>query len=191
MEITDEELVRKYLEGDEKAFGDLFNRYKNRLYPYLVSICLDKTLAEDIFQETFIKAVEKLPSYRSENKFSSWLFAIARNIFLDRKKSSKEKFFQAALSIFSSGDDDGFSPVDTAAEKDNPQTILDSKEESAKLIKAMENLPPEQREIISLRHFAGLSFKEIAENLNIPIGTALARFSRGIEKLKKGIKDMQ
>lgn len=191
MEIRDEELAEKYLKGDEKAFEELFNRYKNKLYPYLISLCLDKDLAEDLFQETFIKLVEKLPSYKNENKFSSWLFTIARNLFFDRKKSAKEKFFQAALSIFSQKQDEELSPLDLVSEKETPQTLLAAKEETESLIKAMQALTPEQREVISLRQFAGLSFKEIAENLNIPIGTALARFSRGLEKLKENLKDLQ
>ncbi|MEW5951141.1 MAG: RNA polymerase sigma factor [Elusimicrobiota bacterium] len=189
MQKDDDKLIEEYLKGDERAFKELFERYKTKLYPYLISLCLDKDLAEDIFQETFVKISEKLPSYKKENKFSSWIFTIARNIFLDKKKSAKEKFLNSSLAFENSEDE--VSPQDYLSESGNPHSFLEAENKAKALSAAMEKLSEEQREIIALRHFAGLSFKEISENLNIPIGTALARFSRGLDKLRESLKDMQ
>lgn len=193
MERTDDELVKEYLSGDENAFRELFNRYKVRLYAYLLSLCLNEAEAEDLFQETFIKAVDKLARYKPQNKFSAWLFFMARNIFLDRRKNRKESFSRSTVSLDmpEGGNlEDGFSE-EFIPSADNPQNELLKKENERIILEAMERLSPEQRETVVLRHFARMSFKEIAQNLNLPIGTVLARFSRGLDKLKEYLDPAQ
>lgn len=193
MERTDDELVKEYLSGDENAFRELFNRYKIRLYAYLLSLCLNEAEAEDLFQETFIKAVDNLARYKPQNKFSAWLFFMARNIFLDRRKNKKESFSRSTVSLDMPDEgslEDGFSE-EFIPSADNPQKEM-LKEENRKIIlEAMERLSPEQRETIMLRHFAQMSFKEIAQKLNLPIGTVLARFSRGLDRLKEYLNPAQ
>lgn len=192
IEKTDDELVKDYLSGETKAFDELFNRYRAKLYPYILSLCLNKDEAEDIFQETFIRMVDKLPYYKPQNKFSAWLFLMARNIFLDNRKNKKEKFYRESMSLDASreGEEETFKEESFASVGD-PQSEMVKKEKEELIISAMNELSNQQREIISLRHFAGLSFKEISQELGIPIGTALASFSRGLEKMRERIKRLQ
>ncbi len=191
-ERTDDELIKDYLSGKTKAFDELFNKYRSKLYPYILSLCLNTDEAEDIFQETFIKMIDKLPSYKPQNKFSAWLFLMARNTFLDSRKNKKEKFYREATSLDAKreGEDETFKEEFLASVGD-PQSEMIKKEKEELIISAMNELSSQQRDIISLRHFAGLSFKEIAQELGIPIGTALASFSRGLEKIKEKIKRLQ
>ena len=189
-ELSDELLIKEYLGGNAESFGLLFERYKNRVFSYLLVLTRNREEAEDLFQEIFIKVIDKLPFYREENKFGPWLFTLARNAFLDSRKSSGYLSGKRTFSM-DEPDADGAALGDRLASDGDPEKNFLSGEEARKIEAAFGRISPEQKEVIVLRHYGGMSFREISEQLGLPIGTVLARFSRGAEKLREALKVMQ
>lgn len=183
--MTDAELVARFREGDEAAFEALLARHKCSLYSFIVSVVRDEAAASDIFQETCIKVFRNLDKYSEEGRFKAWLFRTASNLAMDhfRRASATARFVQAE--DYGSSDDADERPArETAAVGETPGEILDAQSTKAVVEAALERLPPEQKEVVLLREYAGLSFKEIAELTDAPIGTVLARMSRAVKKLR-------
>lgn len=175
----DSKLIREYLNGDLSSFEILFSKYKKRLFSFLFALTRDENLASDLFQETFVKVIEKISYFKENTNFPAWLFTVARNIFLDHIKNKKN-----FISIDFKEDDESQSLAETLSSNDNPEYEYIKKIDIKDLLDSLELISYEEKEIIILKHYSQLSFKEIAEELHIPIGTALARFSRGIKKLR-------
>jgi len=184
LDKNDDILIQEYLDGNHKSFEILFNKYKNLLFSYLLTLTGNYEESEDLFQEIFIKIIEKLPSYRQEGKFKSWLFTLSRNYFLDKRKNRKNIQERSNISLDDS-EDEKSALINKISFPLNPENELINKEEAGKIFKALEQLNYQQREIILLRHYSGMTFKEISQELSIPIGTVLASFSRGIAKLRE------
>ena len=183
--MDDNELIERYLSGDEKAFEKLYNRYKASVFSFILSMINDKEKANDIFQEVFITVIDNIKRYQKKN-FKAWIFLIARNKVLDYIRSKKNKFETNILSIDKERDDENkYSYLDIIKEDSDPQKELIKKLEKEKLYKAIEKLPPHYKEIIFLKHFSGLKFKEISAILSTPLNTLLSRFTRGIEMLQR------
>ena len=178
-EQTDDQLVELFRAGDEKAFEELVYRYKNPLYQYIMSLVQDEGAAGDLFQEVFISFFKNVGKYESRGKFKSWLFLTARNrvfnFFRDRDK----------LSSLDQTDDDGNSVFHETLEDGQlaPLEELSGKEAEEMIRRASLQLPPRQREMIYLRQY--LSFKEIAELLERPLGTVLADCHRAVKKMRQ------
>ena len=168
-------LIKAYTAGNERAFEVLYRRYRKQLYGYLYNLMSgNASEAEEIFEETWIKVIDKLPSYRDQGKFSAWLFRVARNIFIDTVRRSK----RSALPL-ESGD-----LPDVPDWSRRPEKELEEQETAAVIAKALDQLPPDQKEVFLLRQ-QELSFKEIAEIQSCPVNTVLGRMHYAVRNLKK------
>lgn len=182
--MNDNELVQRFIEGDQNSLEVLVHRHKNRIYSYILLIVKNQELAEDIFQDTFIKVIRSLKrgKYVESGKFISWVLRIAHNLIIDHFRKEK---LQATISndalevdIFNSPK---FSDKNIEEIMIKDQILSDVKE----LIK---ELPEDQQQVIYMRHYMGLSFKEIAEQTDVSINTALGRMRYALINLRKIIK---
>ncbi len=180
--FDDAELIRIYLRGDEKAFNILYERYRTGLYGYLNMLLSGRTAeADDIFQQTWLKAITRLENYREEGNFRAWLFRIARNLTLDRFRSV---YFRPGVML--DIDSENFRELEDG-EEIRPCAGMDEEFFSEKLTAAVEELSWEQKEVFLLRS-QNLSFKEIAKLQNCPVNTALGRMQYAIRKLRSKLK---
>ena len=180
--MTDAELIRAYKKGDTQALETIMEKYKTPIYSYLLKMVRNTDCANDLFQEVFLKFIKNIQSYNEEKKFANWIYTVARNTVMDSFRKNKNRHFES----LDQGRTEDFEPLsETVDSKEpSPENILIKNETSGKINKAFESLSDEQREVFIMRHYWGLSFKEIAEILKVPIGTALARMSRALGKLK-------
>jgi RNA polymerase sigma factor (sigma-70 family) len=182
---TDNELVKQFVGGDASSIEVLINRHKDRVFSYILISTRNKELAEDIFQDTFIKVIKSLlqGKYKDNGKFVSWVVRIAHNLIIDHYRKSSQV-------SFTSNDDYDF---DLLNSKDLIEQNIEEEmvnEQVLKEIKLLiEELPDDQREVIMLRHYGGLSFKEIAEQTNVSINTALGRMRYAVINMRKLIKE--
>jgi RNA polymerase sigma factor (sigma-70 family) len=182
--LSDQELVKRFIQGDQPSIEILINRHKNKVFTYIILIVKNQQLAEDIFQDTFIKVIRSLKDgkYRDNGKFVSWVIRIAHNLTIDHFR--KEKQFST------------FSNEDYEADIFNTRKLADGTIEDilvenqivheVKLL--IEELPEDQKQVILLRHYGGLSFKEIAEQTGVSINTALGRMRYALINLRKLIE---
>ena len=177
-------LVSKYLAGDESAFEVLVRRHKDRVYGYIRMMVKDGQLAEDIFQDVFVKAVltMKKGSYNEEGKFLPWIMRIAHNLVIDTFRKNKR------MSIVDGGPDfDIFNVIKD--DEMNIDQVLVNDQIHADLKKLVEFLPEEQKNVLKLRLYNGLSFKEISDETNVSINTALGRMRYALINLRKLIEE--
>lgn len=178
---TDAELVNDYRKGDPQAIRALIDRHKEALYAHLLRYARNRAVAEDLAQEVFIKMIKKLPDYSETGKFYGWLMRIASNIAVDNFRTTakrRERSLDTALN-------EGIALIDLLpAHEAGPDKTLEAAENIAAIRLALRTLSPEQAEVMSLHHFSSLSFKEISARTGQPIGTLLARMSRGRVKLR-------
>jgi RNA polymerase sigma factor (sigma-70 family) len=180
--LTDHELVKSYIKGDLNALNDLIQRHKKKVYTSILILLKDQYLAEDIFQETFIKVIDSLNSgsYKEEGKFLPWVLRISHNLCIDYFRKVKRK----PVIVDAEGND----ILESIGFAD--QNVEDAliKEQSAQTIQSLiKLLPEEQREVLVLRYYADLSFKEISEMTNVSINTALGRMRYALINLRKMI----
>jgi len=184
-QMKDQDLVNQFVSGDQSAIEVLIHRHKNRVYTYILLIVKNQELAEDIFQDTFIKVIKSLDNgkYQEKGIFLSWVIRIAHNLIIDHFR--KEKHLKTVsnedseLDIFNSKK---FS--DTNIEENIIQNQIDND-----VRRLIDELPADQKEVILLRHYGGLSFKEIADQTDVSINTALGRMRYALINLRKLIKD--
>ncbi|MBC8342441.1 MAG: sigma-70 family RNA polymerase sigma factor [Bacteroidetes bacterium] len=178
--ISDEKLIQNYLNGNEDCLRMLINRYQNKLYSYIVFLIKDRTLAEDVFQDTFVKVINTLKNgkYKEEGKFYQWVVRIARNLVIDHfRKTSKMPV------ITDSNGNDLMSSLRIVQENREDEIIQD--ETIVVLKRLIQSLPKEQKEVLVLRHYADLSFKEISNLTNVSINTSLGRMRYALLNLRK------
>ena len=175
-------LIHAYAKGDDKAFETLYHRYRRQLYGFLRNLTGNPSVADEIFEETWVKVIDKLPSYRDDGKFSAWLFRVGRNLFIDHIR--REKHFAGALRI----DDEEVLELPGNGTLEPDQTVQNG-DLAQVLHSAVQSLPEEQKEVFLLRQ-QDLSFKEIAEIQNCPINTALGRMQSALKSLRKIIQDL-
>jgi len=182
MERSDQELIEGYLAGDDQDFGLLYNRYKNQLYGYLLKMMPDsRSEADDIFQKSWIKVMQKLPGYRSSDRFQAWLFRIAHNLAIDYFRSRKRHADQAEINEVEE--------AGMAQDREHPAGNIISEEIAMALDMALDKLPPEQREVFMLRQ-ERIGFKEIAVIQKCSINTVLARMQYAVKKLRELLTDI-
>lgn len=178
--VTDRELIRTYLDGDAAAFDVLYGRYRLPLYGYLNGLLRGQgALVDDLFQQTWIRALEALGRYREEEKLLAWLLRIAHNLAMDhfrRPVGEREPEPPAALEALAGPDAHG-----------SPWEQLSDAEFRVALAEAVERLAPEQREVLLLRQ-QGVSFKEIARMQNSSINTALGRMHYAVQHLRRRLE---
>ena len=175
---TELQLINKSLAGDQAAFEKLFNIHKEAVKAFLIKLSGSEFDANDLLQETFIKAFLNLEKYNSQYTFTQWLIVIAKNTFIDyvRKKGDR-----GSLLLIDSG-------LANDIIGDNPEELIMLKERKKEIEAEIENLSVNYRTIIEMRYYLGLSYEEIAEELNIPIGTVKIRLFRAKEQLNKILK---
>jgi RNA polymerase sigma-70 factor (ECF subfamily) len=179
--MQDIDLIHQYVNGDDTAFEALFLKHKDRVYTSIYVIVKDHEVADDIFQDTFIKVLHKLreEKYSEEGKFIPWVLRIAHNLCMDHfRKNQKEKIV--------ANDNPEYNILDNIAilETHKEDQIIGDKE-SIDIAKYLELLPDEQREIIVLRHYYDYSFKQIAEMTGTNLNTALGRMRYALINLRK------
>jgi RNA polymerase sigma-70 factor (ECF subfamily) len=182
--LSDSELIRLYIGENERAFEVLLKRYKNQVYKFIYLKVKDVDLANDIFQESFIKVVQNIKAgkYNEEGKFLPWAIRIAQNLVIDYyRKHGKVRIFSERNAF---NEDFGiFQRI--ACEDKNYLQKKSTEELEEQLVELLNHLPKVQREIVELRIFHDLSFKEIAESEKISINTALGRMRYALINLRK------
>ena len=185
--FDDRELISLYLNGDEKAFEALLMRHKERIYRFIYMKIRDTALSQDIFQDTFIKVVNTLKAgnYNEEGKFLPWAMRIAHNLVIDHFR----KYNKVRLVSESSSMRDDFNVFHTLKlEDENVQEEMTRVELEGQMVDLVEYLPDTQRDILKMRIFKEMSFKDIAELENISINTALGRMRYALINLRKLIE---
>lgn len=173
---NDFHLVVKAREGDQKAYADLMHRYKDSIYFMVLKMVNNKEDAMDLTVETFAKAFEKLEKYQPEYAFSTWLFRVATNNCIDFIRKKKLN----TTSIHGMVDDEGDEQhMQIKADVLNPEETSIKKQQTAELKQLIDSLPPRYRNLIVLRYFDELSYEEIAQQLDLPLGTVKAQLFRG------------
>lgn len=177
---SDSELVSLYIAGNEKAFENLVNRHKNRVFTSILLIVKDADVAEDLLQDSFIKAIHTMKSgrYNEEGKFSSWISRIAHNIAIDYFRKEKRN---PTLQL-----EDNIKAFNSLNYAEDSAEALQIKEETFARLKALiDQLPENQKEVLIMRHYADMSFQEIAEATGVSINTALGRMRYALINLRK------
>jgi len=188
--MDDRELITLYIDGNEKAFEVLLMRHKDKIYRFIYLKVRDQVLAEDIFQEAFVKIINtlKIGSYNEEGKFLPWAMRIAHNLVIDHfRKSSKVRMVSESSSM-----KDDFNIFSTLSMEDkNVQEQMSYDELEKQMVDLIEYLPLSQKEILKMRIFQDMSFKDIAELEDISINTALGRMRYALINLRKSIEKHQ
>lgn len=181
-EMTDEELAVNYMQGDNASFDLLLQRTKNGVFSYILFIVHDQELANDLFQETFVKAIVYMQRgrYTTTGKFNAWLIRIAHNVIMDTYRRSKQH------NTIESGENNDLSNISNENVMDlSRESIFVNEQVHADVKKIMEFLPLPQREVVFMRYYQNLSFKEIAETTGVSINTALGRMRYAIMNMRK------
>lgn len=184
-ELSDKSLIERYLAGDESSLELLIHRHKDRIYGYIMMVMKDRQLADDVFQDAFVKVINTLKagSYREEGKFLQWVMRIAHNLMIDHFRRAKR------MPKFNSSRED-FDIFDTIREKsDSVEQKMIKEQIHQDVRKLIEYLPEEQKEVLKMRHYAKMSFKDIAEVTDVSINTALGRMRYALINLRKMIKE--
>ncbi|MFT6845652.1 MAG: RNA polymerase sigma factor (sigma-70 family) [Flavobacteriales bacterium] len=182
--IDDRELIKSYILGNESAFEKLLNRHKDRVYSHILMIIKDRDMANDVFQDTFIKTINTLKAgkYNEEGKFLPWVLRIAHNLVIDHFRRNKK------MNLVRGDEDyDVFATIKQDDPSVEDEIIKDQILHDVRGL--LQYLPEEQREVVQMRHYAGMSFKDIAEQSDVSINTALGRMRYALINLRKLIED--
>ena len=184
--VTDQELIGRYLAGNHSSLERLIRRHKNRVFAYILMIVKDKEMAEDLFQDTFIKVINTIRSgsYKEEGKFIQWVMRIAHNLIIDHFRKAKR------IPIVENREEfDIFDKVKIPVESIEERIITEQIHKDVK--KLIDYLPKEQREVLIMRHYSDMSFKDIAEVTNVSINTALGRMRYALINLRKLVNEKE
>lgn len=182
---TDEELMQRFIRGDMRAFEVLYSRYKSPIYLFVLRQCQDKSRAEELTQEVFMRIVRSAASFRLEAKFSTWLYRIARNQTIDGFRKNR---YRKQTSLDQPGQNDAPSlaeRIPNQAPKPDRQSIAHRLR--ADLEEAISKLPENQREVFLLREYSGLKFEEIGDIVGAKVGTVKSRMRYALEALQKSL----
>ena len=179
--MTDEELALSYIDGNNKAFDLLLSRTKTKLFTYIIFVVRDRDVADDIFQETFVKVIVKLQQrkYTNSGKFSAWLVRIAHNVIMDWYREQRSE------KIVEPTEDNDLSNLCSALLDMNVENRYVNTQVLKDVKKMMNMLPPTQREVVFMRFYQEMSFKEIAEATGVSINTSLGRMRYAILNLRR------
>lgn len=180
--LSDNELVQNYINGDQQALAQLLNKYQRKVFSFILIKLKDRTQAEDIFQETFFKVIDSLQQgrYNEEGKFLPWVLMIAHNLCMDYFR--KNKRMPNTVDVDSNVVQNSMGLLD-----ENREDKIMRQQTAETLREMIDKLPPDQKEVLILRHYADMSFKEIAEMTGTNINTALGRMRYALLNLKKMI----
>lgn len=185
--LTDQQLIHLFINGETTALDDLIGRHKDRIFTSIVILVKDRNLAEDIFQDVFIKIIDTFRSgnYTDEGKFLPWALRISHNLCVDHFRKAK----RTPVVFNKSEEYDMFENMNITEDGAEGRIMKDQSHE--KVRRMLDMLPADQREVIVLRHFANMSFKEIAEKTDCSINTALGRMRYGLINLRKLMSEYQ
>lgn len=189
--IDDQRLVELYIKGNESSFETLVTRHKKRVFTYIMMIVRDQKLAEDVFQDTFFKVIQTLKKghYNEEGKFLPWVLRIAHNLVIDHFRREKR---MPTISGGSNEDGEDYDIFDLVGqEQKNSEEDIIAKQSKKNLRLLVGRLPIEQREVLMMRHYYDMSFKEIADKTNVSINTALGRMRYALINMRKMIEETQ
>jgi len=185
--MSDAEIIEKVLSGDVNSFEAIVKKYEKMIYNLAMTKTQNRENAQDISQECFLRAYKMLRSYRTDSAFSTWIYRICQNLIFDHFRKNK-KTKTVSLSLSASESDDGeLKEIDIADNSSEPSEQIIRNEKIEKIREIINSLPDDLREIIILRDFRNLSYADIAEMLDIEIGTVKSRLNRAREKLKNYI----
>ena len=187
---SDQALVERTVAGDQRAFELLVIKYERRIQRLIGRMVRDTDLVEDIAQETFIRAYRALPKFRGDAQFYTWLYRIAVNTAKKTLIDFKRDPTVSESALRSSDDDETYRPETEPTSYETPDTVLAAKQISAVVNAAMEALPEDLRQAVTLREIEGLSYEEIAEVMNCPIGTVRSRIFRAREAISARVKPL-
>ena len=185
-QLPDALLVRRYIDGDETALSTLVKRHESKIFGFIYSKVLDRDISDDIFQDTFIKIIKTLKgnSYNEEGKFLPWVMRIAHNLVIDHFRKAKKMPMYRETEEFSI-----FSIMSDNSPNIESKIITDQVEKD--LIKLLNELPEDQREVVEMRIYQDLSFKEISESTGVSINTALGRMRYALINMRRIIEKNQ
>lgn len=185
--LTDDQLVSAFATGDNQAFDALLGRHETRLYNYILRVIRDEDLANDFFQETFVKVITTIKQgrYTPDGKFASWLTRIAHNVMIDHYRADRGYAVVSADGM--SEDRNLLNRMELAEE--NIEDLLIAKTIRDDVRAMIRRLPREQRQVLAMRYYRDLSFKEIAERTGVSINTALGRMRYAIINLRRYIEE--
>ncbi len=184
--LNDQQLIHRYLDGDERSFEELLKRHKQKIYTSIYLFVKNQSLAEDIFQEVFIKIIDTLRKgkYNHEGKFVQWAMRISYNMCVDYFRRNKRRPKVSPTDTF-----DIFDVLQTG--DDNAEQAIMKSQTHEKIRKLVDMLPDEQREVVILRHYADMSFKEISQLTRVSINTALGRMRYALINIRKMIEEKE
>jgi RNA polymerase sigma factor (sigma-70 family) len=182
--MTDKDLVCLFQNGEEQAFAELLNRHKSRIFSTIYYLVRDRELAEDLFQDSFIKIITNLREkhYQEEGKFIAWAIRLSRNLVIDYFRTQKNKKMVREV--------EEYSPFDFMQDSSlNAVEEMIRNEKTAWVRTLIDRLPDTQRDVVILRHYGGLSFKEIADTLNLNLNTCLSRMHYAVINIRRQVKE--
>jgi RNA polymerase sigma factor (sigma-70 family) len=179
--MSDQELIQQYLSGNNIAIEKLINRHRTKVYTYIVLVVKNQQLAEDIFQDTFIKVIRSLVDgkYKDNGRFVSWVIRIAHNLIIDHFRKEKQ------INTLSNDDYEADIFNSKKFSDQNIEELMIKDQITNDVRQLVDELPEEQKQVILLRHYGGLSFKEIADQTDVSINTALGRMRYALINLRK------
>lgn len=185
-QLNDQELVVRYREGDEQSLKELITRHQRKIFTSIYLLVKDRDLADDIFQDTFIKVINTLRTgnYNEEGKFLSWVMRIGHNLVIDHFRRQQKMPMVHDTEDYSIFD---FIPL----ADDNVEDRIINGQIHDTVRRMIEELPDDQREVVIMRHYGNMSFKEIAEATNVSINTSLGRMRYALINLRKLITEKQ
>jgi RNA polymerase sigma-70 factor (ECF subfamily) len=189
-ETSDEMLMVRYQRGDRDAFAELLRRYETQIFNFSLRYLRSSDLAEDVTQDTFLRIVQRAAEFKHESRFSTWLYAIARNLCLDELRKQKHRRHPS----LEQGDQNGRT-LEEKVPDSKPGTSAErsavSHEIRAQVVLAVEELPEDQREVFLLRHVGDVSFKDIATITGVGENTVKSRMRYALERLQKSLCDFE
>lgn len=181
---SDQELIRRYLTGNESSLEIIINRHKDRVFSYILMVVKSPQIADDLFQDTFIKVINTLKSgtYNEEGKFIHWVMRIAHNLVIDYFRKKKRMPIKE-----NSEDRDTFELLNMKTASVEDLMITDQIHKDLRIL--IDYLPEEQKEVLLMRHYTGMSFKDIAEETEVSINTALGRMRYAILNIRRLVEE--
>ncbi len=181
MTQSDDELIQCYLSGQSDAFDALYQRYAGRLLGFVISLGASADTAQDLAQQAWLKVIDSLETYDHRGQFRSWLFTVARRIWLDEAQSAWSR------RVGSLDDEQHECQSPTVTEPD-AQVIAETRQQREQIEQALTHLPDEMRQTVLLRIDADMKYREIAEEMNCPLGTVLWRMKEAVKRLREQIE---
>lgn len=186
--LNDNELVQLYIGGNEDSLSVLLQRHKRKIFSSIIVVVKDQQLAEDVFQDTFFKVIQTLKrgQYNEEGKFLPWVIRIARNLIIDHFRRAKK---MPPVPVYINDEGEEVSVFNTLASDNTDQNAIEASKFKKSIRNLINELPADQREVVLMRMYYDMSFKEISEFTHVSINTALGRMRYALFNLKKMIEE--